>query len=501
MKVPTYQTQVSYRAATARPVALAAPTRESSRSKGWSDLSTVAEATLGALQVQESLEKIFSKDEDKNKKKSSGPEANFSKKQHTSQEILSPMVEFSSPQRQALLQFSRQEAFASAPAGSKQESAVAKLDDYFGKQARGLALSAEHADDLLVQDYTVLRREVAAVEEQQANALKQEQFAAGVNHFVQTAGMISTPQALEQYIESNLTAAKQEALQNGISEETWYEQQQMLRTQALQHNIESALGAGQLRAAQEVCTHFAKQLPADTYALLQEKLAAAHAGQLAEKYGALAKEQCLLPTGEISSDKLSVLAKQIAQEQEVDANQLTAAFQTELAGQIKKDFARQASFYSRLLQSQESAQDIWPELMNAQLSSADFIQAQQVYQQWKSQPQAQSAAAVFNALYEEIARGSDVREELQHSLARQELSARDWIYLQQHFCQHKSTQADSREAILQMSVDKICRDAGLNTPQQEQAKYFVQAAGVDFQTRLQAAKELKNLLTLQEKKQ
>lgn len=498
MKVPSYQTQVPYRAALARPVGIARPTAESSRSKYWADVATAGEIAGSAMQLKDAMSKFFEKDTKHNLGISENEPTSLQEK--SSSEDKQARSFFSAEQRQALLNFSRQEVFAEKLSEERAETPLERLDNYFTGEIGKLNAAEPVADSLLAQDYVVLRHEVNALEQKQARAKSKEQFARGAGNFVQIAGMISSPTALEHYIDSNLSAAQEEAAQQGLSEQTWQRQKQFLQTEAVQHNVQSALSAGEVSQAQAVYKHFSSQLPSQTREQLEEKITSCLAEKLVQENPSLVQAITKAAEDPLDMEKCSTLVEQVATECGIKSQLLQTAVQTRLTQQMQEAHKRRASFYEQLLHTPNGEQTLQQTLLTQTcLTTDEFLRVQQICQKWQSHPEAKSNPQIFNHLYGQICLGQDVQENLTKSLAHNEICPRDWVCLQQAVHHFLSAPTDPREEILKMALDKWCRSAALTPAEQEQAHYFVYSAGTGFDARLLAAQELKNLLTLQEK--
>ncbi len=498
MRVPTYQQQVSYQAPTARTVQLAVPTLESSRSKRLTDLETAGQVLQGAVDVKNAIEEQFAG-------KASGKESvPMQSKAAQTDEAVFLSENFSSPARQQLLAFSRDQAFETNPAAPDVPSdAVGKLDDFFGQQARQLALHPEQADQsLLAQDYAAIRREVADVQARQQQAARQEQFNQGAGSFVQTAALISSPSVLEQYMQANLAAAQTEAQANGLTAIQWQQQKQLLQKQALQHNMETSLTNGEPAQAQAVLNHFQAQFSEEEKSLLQGKITACTADHLARQLSASAYEKCRDEKGEINPTALQQFAQEAAQTHQADSQPLYAALQMQVAAQRRADLKQQADMFGQLLQDKAADDFSGAQVLIRQnfTSEKEFAHTQKVWQEMQAAPQPADTAAAFNELYQKLETGRLARAELDAAQEQHKISARDYLHLQQQYCLRQAGQWDLRDNLLDISVDKLCRSYNLSDAEMQQAKYFIFSAGADMQTRLHAAQELKRLLTLQENK-
>lgn len=489
MKIPSYQMQVNFQRPTAQTVQLAVPTLPSSREAKWSKLADTGNALLRVKEGYQSVKKFLDGFTYHQKTEKAAPGSSVRQQSYEG---------FSSSARGNLLEFSRAHALTAEHNDntSPAASATEQLDTYFLEQAREHAadLTADNPDaHLLVQDYVVLRQELQDIESKQAAQKRQEQFNQGVNHFVQVAGLIRNPAAMQQYVQNNLVAAAQESKALGQSEQVWQRQKQNLYNAALQHNIQSALKAGEISQARGMYQHFCNTLAPSEQELLQRNLMRAEAQAYASQAGAEAYAQCVSQEREIQEEKLQQFASRHASQTGMPAELLQESLQVELSQQIRRQYLQQAQVCRQLLQ--DSA------------LSVDTIVGQEPQREWaeklgralQTEYGFSSEPAVYNALYELSGKGEILPADVMNAYDDKRISAADALRLTEHCCRVQAGQTDAREALLAGAVEQFCLQRKLSQEQLEQARYFVFSAGCDTQAHLAAAQTLKQIFTLQEK--
>lgn len=498
MRVPNYQRQVAYQKGLVQPVQLAAPTRESSGRKVWSDLASLGGILTASGVAVEVLNRVFSKkkkeEEDNSSSSSQAPEE---KKPDQPPAEKSAYSGFSSPARQELLAFGRGPALEKTDRASAQ-SAVDKLDLYAGQHWAGRAAEELSDKNLWVQDYAVLRREVSRLDEEQARQERQEAFEQGASSFVQTAALVRSPQALDSYMQANLAAAESEAKANGITPQQWERQKELLYMQAVRHNLQAALAAGEVDQAQAVYAHFSSKLTPAEQALAQARLNARRADLAAAQAQEAAAQACVEADGEIRESALAAFARETAEAGGLDRGQLQAALQAQLALRQRQDWARRAQVYAQLLAAGPDEAGTSGLMGMPAQTEAEFAHTEKIVRTWQSQPGGQSEPAVFTRLYAAIQAGLAGQADIDEAFAAHALCARDCLQLNQVFCRVRAGETDLRTPLLRGAVQSLCRKYALSEPQMQQAEYWVFTRGTDTAQQLQAAQELKNLLSLQE---
>ncbi len=517
MKIPSYQKQMAYQRGYARDVKIATPMQEAFRSKKWSTLAAIGGVMEGAGRLYKAWEQ--KKEEERRKRQQALEEARKEqeRKKGGKQEgesaytpTTSPTTVykgFTSPARQALLNFSRTRLFGQAETNGGEEmdlqNATAKLDSYFVQQARTQAagITVKNPDEhLLVQDYAVLRQEVQHIQEQQTAQEQQEQFLQSAGNFIQVAGLIRQPAALQQYIEANLSAAQHEGYPAGQSVQKWQLQKQNLYTSAIRHNIEVALQSGEVEQAQQVYRHFQNSLPAREQELLQARVSARAADVAVGKIWQRAYAQCVSEQREIQTDKLEQWAQQTARETGLAADEIQTSLHARLRQEISVQYQQEAQLCRHLIEAaQQPAQSLWT---NGKYYStaAQFKQSEQFLRAMQQEPFRQSNPAVFNGLYEQISASNSTRDNILKAYEAQNLSATDALRLTEHFCSVQAGKQTAQELLLRGALRQFCQQMQLSPVAAEYAQYVVFSAGYDTQSHIQAAQDLKQLLTLQEKK-
>ena len=527
MKVPVYQNQISYEKAHASNVLLARPLREASGSKGWMDVTSAAGVlgglyalpgavnrtvnAFGAAQKEwekewaDLQEKIAGKNKPRQKtapSQAAGPSA-AGADDGTAENV----GKFSSPLRSRLLQFAREKAFETALEPTEQsrasgaQTALQRLDENFAWLSGGLSdASTPQKDNLLTQDYTLLRREVQELEEKSRRTQEQENIRQGAYSFVQTAALVPTPRALESYMQSNLSAAAQEARSAGVGEKQWQQQSRALRWQAVRHNVEAALEAGQTERAQSVYRHFAKELPSQQQELLAHKLTARQADMLGEKLWPAARAACTGEQGETEEKALAEFARRAAPRQTpAFQQQLADALNARLAQSRSLELRRRRAGYERLLAAPQGA-DLTALMKDDAFSTADFETNCRALRQWQQTANKQSSAAVFNRLHQGLLNGKLNEKELEKSLQSGELSAPDFWRLKARSCAAQAGDYDARVRLLEQGLALFCRRQELTPQQSDELRYFVFTSSEDVAQQIQAAQTAKQLFLLQENK-
>lgn len=535
MKIPTYQKQVPYRGAYARDVQLATPLKESSGNKLWTDLDSAGGILSGLYEAPHAANRLgdsyeIAKDNwagaldelkarflignravYKNKYPDKAPKLskNPPKKE---KRLLGVGGGFSSPVRAQLLDFARQKAFgqtfqeqaaSSAPlSGVSPSGPVERLDEYFGQTAQQLSAAPDYdpQTDLLTQDYAVLRREVQELNNKSGREAAQARFNQGAGSFVQTAALVRSPRALEEYIRANLDAAQDEALQNGMDASVWKGRKETLQAQAVLHNVEAALEAGEAGQAEAVYEHFDKILPEREKELLKSKLLCRKADLESEKLYPRADKECLDENGEINEKKLAAFVRNSSEVKEADAQkELRQALRARLSAGRRRELGREGQTYERLLSAGAAGAEDASALMGAYCrTEKDFERNAQVLRALQAGPQKISVHGVFNRLHENVALGRAERTEIENAFDKGELSAADYLRLKSRLCAAGAGRTDPRERLLGKAVQKLCRSCGLEGEEAEEVKYFVYSSGSGVEERLEAAARARRILNLQE---
>lgn len=508
MRIPVYQQSVGYQKAYAQNVALAQPTRQSMGKNKWSDWATAGDVMQSLYQLPFAAKRTAQTYKNASQAfeevLATQPAAPADAAAHAAApaqaETATP---FSSAKRQEQLSFARgqawQPAAAEKNAQTKEKSAVEKLDENFA----GL-ISADFNtanEDLLAQDYVILRREMQNLQNKETRRQQQENWRQGAGAFVQTAALIRTPKALEEYINNNISAAQKEAAQNGL-EGAQKEQLNTLYTQAVRHNVQAALQSGETEQAQAVYSHFAKRLSPQESDLLVRKITAREADQKAQALWPAARQSCVEKDGSINQDKLAAFAAQNSAQKSEDSRQdLQQALRAQLQAQQHKDWRRRAQGYRRLISGLSAGEDLAALMEEDGFDRQEFEQNQQALRLYQAQPEKTSSAPVFNRLQRLIWQGKNPQKELSQALQKGELSAPDYWRLKARNASAQADGTDVREVFLSAALDKFFKEEQLDTQTAQQISHFVFSSAGDWQQQLAAARTVRQIFQLQESKQ
>lgn len=487
MKIPIYQTQIPYQRAVARPVTLTAPMQEYVHLKSKKGWMKVGEFLEKKDQLEEWLTKKKKERAEAAQAISAAPVSSESEKRPGCgrEKELVPM-DFSHPLRKSLLDFSRAQTQLQTSFSDDHTSVtgIAKLDEYVSSQEK-----AETASNpaLWKDDYVILRQEMKHLQRQYSQQQAKENFEQGASSFIQTAALVRNPDALESYIQNNLSAAGLEAEEQGISTQEWSKQKDFLYRQAVSHNIESALAGGELDNAQAMYKHFHEKLPADTQQLLSAKLQVKQADIVAQ-------HMCQNLPEIVSAQDSSNIRQQIQDQygETEFGKQIQQAAAVHLQKRNQDYWQRRASAYGSCF-SANSAESIPVQ------NSSDFEEIVKLKQAFAQAPQMQSIPAVFNQLYAHIRQGYKAMPAIEQAFDNHELNAADCARLKQAYCLHQAQKQDPKAAIVPLVVSRLCRECHLTDDESEQTYYFVLSAGNSAQEQLQAARDVKQMLLLQEK--
>lgn len=526
MRIPTYQKQVPYRAAYARDVHLAGPVKEASGKKEWADAASAAGVLSGVYELPQMLNRTLDAYEkgndgwkaawgELNKRAREGNRSVYESKQPKPKTApkkprgrgylgMEAGGGFSSPLRGELLDFSREKAFETpAQSAAAPADPVGRLDEYFGQTVQNIYSGGENAaeEDLLSQDYAVLRREVQKLKDKSDQEALKEQFNRGAGSFVQTAALVSTPRALEQYIRANLDAAGADARRSGLDAAQWRAQRETLQAQAVRHNIEAALEAGETPQAEAVYNHFREKLGEEEQALLESKMVLRKADLKSEKLYAQAWKECLDEEGAADEKKLASFVRKTAPADTEDMqNAVRSALQARLAEDRRRDLRRRARGYERLLASCQSGGAGLSALMGEHCrGEKDLKRDARVLRALQADPAKTSDHFAFNRLHERIMSGAGGQKEVESAFEKNEISAADYLRLKSRACAAQAGDADPRERLLGKALDRLCRGCGVEGAEAEEVKYFVFSSGSGVQERLEAAQAARQILNLQEK--
>ncbi len=536
MRVPVYQPHISYQQTLARNVRLAQPLREASGRKEWTDLQSIAGLMESAYALPTALNQTaeafassqnqWEKEWAEVSRKISGPTQ--AKRQESAAEQIKAASAVSGKQEQAQkaswqakaetknafssaaraqqLRFARDEVFSSTPAAvsgaeaGANTSAVERLDEKFISLFSEEAQVPGAAESLLAQDYVILRQEIENLEDKSRRFQAQQNIQQGAASFVQTAALVRTPRALENYMQDNLASAAQEARRAGIEEKEWKAKSQMLLRQAVRHNVEAALEAGEADRAEKMYRHFSSRLLPQEQTLLQHKLTSRRADLLAEKLWPAARQLCTDEKGRIDEKSLASFTTQHTTEEDKDFQQeLSSCLQARLAQSYRRDLLHRAAGYQRLLHT-TATEDLACLMLGDEFSAQDLYSNRLALHRLQCAPQQSSSAPVFNRLYQAILSGQADENATEKALRDGALSARDYWRLKKHTALAQAAETDGRARLLCQALTRFCRQNELSAQESEEVRYFVFTAGESVPEQIQAAHTVKNIFLLQENK-
>ena len=520
MRVPVYQPSVAYRRAYAQNVQLARPLLAASGKKEWRDLQSASGVMQGLYELPGFLNRTADAyEESKDRWKDDWGELKTRFKEGNRYVYLEKYPErrrledgpasadnaaadgiqgqgFSSLRRSEQLRFAREKVFASG-GENEPESPVERLDEYFARSAA----QSGGTEDLLAQDYVVLRREIAALQNKREQNLARENLQRAENVFVQTAAMVRTPRALEEYINNNVSAAQNESRAAGVDEQQIRLRAQALRSQAVRHNVEAALQSGETDQAEAIYKHFAPSLAKEEKELLPRKITARKADLLAEKLWPQARTQCGAAEDAPDEEKLRRFAQQTAGDKgETFARDLQGALKARLAESRRSDLRRRAQAY-RSLSALDVQSDVTPILQEACFTAEEFERNQEILRRRQSAPAQASLPAAFNRLQEHITDGTLKESELDAAFDAGELCAADYWRLRARTAAAEADGVSPQAKVFSQALAHFCRQNGLNEQESAQVHYAVFTAGETIEEQLAAARRVKQLFLLQESKQ
>lgn len=495
MKIPSYQTQVPYRAAQVRSVRLV-PTVSGKLNK-WEKMGIVNQLIQNGREIYNGVKNII---QARNKPSSAAQSSDFGA------ERLSPAVSkvaetvpvtnnpFSDPARQALFEEGVQYRMGGSMSFNNISTAVEALDNYVNAHAQNKGVLQEEKEPLWVQDYVILRRELQHLQQQEQQQTDLSTFEQAAQHFVQTAGLVRSTKALEQYVRDNLAAAEQEAVQQGVPSEVWQRQKAQLYAQAVNHNIRAALQAGEIAQAQAVAEHFSAQVPSWQKQDWQAQIKTARAEQILTANWPDWQMNCRDEQGKLNKEHIQHLLHEKYGGTQL-AELLQRSFEQRWQQYQQQCWKKQAQYYAQCLQGEK-----WP--LSDELEGQIYEQkerSRQLLAQCRNGDSTPTNAKVFNTLYEQILAGDIEESELDQAFQTKQLSAPDTLRLKKYFCEGQANSVDTRQKILSSSLARFCHQYDLTEEQMQSAKYWVYAAGTTIKDQLRAAQELKQIFALQEK--
>ncbi len=463
MKIPVYQKQVSYRRAHAQAVPAAQPLAQAQGERALAHAADLARGMQGLFAPSQTQAA-----------------------QQTS--VQDPAADFLSARRAELFSFVREKALVS----SEDESPLERLEQYAAQNP------PSSANGLWAQDFAVLHRELSRARQQQQKTQVQAQFAAAQRQGLQTAALIATPRALETYLTQHLSAASAAAERLGTPAAQWQEQKKAWAAQAVVQNIQAALQTDQPQQARAVYQHFQAKLSDGQRTLLQQQLHAQEAALTAQTHQAQAWQTCVNEAGEIQPGAVEAMARRLCPQHPRQAAQVAQALTTDLRARRNQFLRQQAGAYAGLLQGKNTwaAQNAlsFPRA-GAQERQAAFLRAAQALQAGAA---GRTDRAEFEQLNGEILDGTVRRDALEQAYEKGRLSAADYVRLQQRACLSLAGADDPQDRLVARAVEQLCQRSGLDETARAEVFYQVFSGTDTARQRWTAARQVRQILTLQE---
>lgn len=496
MKIPVYNPQVPYVRAQAQNVAVAQPLKQASGKKLWNDLETAANvwqdvhsAYLDVKAWRAEEKKKQQAQQQQNQRTAPPAEA-----AQTQAGIELKQTAFSAPERADLLRFGREKAFGGGEEKDDGQTPLSRLDAYFMQQASNVA--AGEKEDLLLQDFAVLRREVQEVQTRAEREQAREQFEQGQRHMLQTAALIHSPKGLESYLNANLDAAQTEALRNGASAQAWQERRETLTALAVRHNMQAALSSGQPERAEKVYVHFQAKLNDEERQTLQSQLRMGKAEALADGYYARAARECVQEDKRVDEAELLRLSREICRGEEPLARETSRVLSARLEADCRQNCLAQARQYERLLSQAEAQSKAGLWAMDGAGTAAQWERTARAWRKLRSAPAQAADYEAFNRLYESVLCGENSEKDIDAAFDRGNVSAEDFLRLKSRALRVQGGEKDIEGLLLSQALDAYCQRGGLTPQATNAAKYFIYTAGPDTRARLEAASKVRRMFEL-----
>ena len=467
MKIPVYQKNVPYRGSYAREVALARPLKKSVERPFWQALKQTGLALQAGVKGYEKAEKLM----------------HGALPDQAEQEGI-----FSSQNRTELLKFCQENLLTSPQTDGP--STAERLDQYVASNSMQF-----QSNPLLTQDFAVLRRGAMEAEKEYQKLYKREQLNQGAQAFLKTACAVRGAAALEEYLQSNLSAMSAEMRPLGLTKEKRKEYQTRLRRQAIVQNISSAVQAGQTEEAEQTCRRFSGELPTEVHQVLVQEIAQKKAEMHMQTLPEDLHRALQNPDGTFSAEKAQEMLNGVpvsADEKEI----FKQVFIAQTAEKIRQEFGQEAQAYKKALTSA-------PDEKNSELLfgwSAHRWALLQKARQTLPLANRRQNPSVFNRLYENAVLGKTQRAEIEKSFEEEKINAQEYLLLAYQFCQRQAGETDPCETLLLQGIDGLCREHKASSEQKNALKYMIYTSSTEVQTRLAAARRAEQILRLEEEK-
>lgn len=341
----------------------------------------------------------------------------------------------------------------------------------------------ETAEGAAGRDWSVLYR--AAQEEQaEAQAAAAHKNAASEEALVRQVGsLVRSPNALEEYLASQLPSYEERLRQNGADERTARASAQAVRAQTVEENICRSLSIGDWRTAQAALEKHGDALTDEKRTACAAKTRAEFARSQAEKLW----EQVRAETG---ANAAQIYRRAVELLREPDA-ELDALTRRTLASFSRRETAREHLSVAAVLEAA------------AQCSSAQAVKllSGRNALDGEAWSRARRAAEAFDgdctrsdgAFFVQCYFGGTEKEHLR-AFARGRISARDYVRLEAARYRREGGEHFYAQELLCGGIDVWMRKKGFSAQDVARAQYAVLSAGAPAESVVNVWKEVKNLL-------
>lgn len=386
-----------------------------------------------------------------------------------------------------LFSASRRGLLNAVSSGANGKSGVEGLDAYAAKAWNDLGANGQERE-LFAQDYAVLRRELASMEESRAAAQYKQNWEDNARFSGRMASVIRTPQAFGAYLDDHATRLEREAEELGLDGSAAAQQ---FKENAVAQNVETALAAGEPASARAVYRAHGEILPPDRRDVLEEKMRCAEAQDAGYALWKRAAEELDDP----SEENVRRFALDETRGEEKSFQTRTAAYATWCARREERQKARlQSESFRRLREAENpegAARALWSGYAQ---DAADVERKRKAVQRVFSEPCRASDPFAFNRLHGQLQAGELNQKTLDKYFNEGSVSGRDYLLLNERLSARQSGQTDEEENLLRLAVERFCRKKDLSAQDAELVKYRVYAQPGGAKDRLAALGRMKKWL-------
>lgn len=425
---------------------------------------------------------------------------------------------FSSPQRAELFEYASSKLAVepaaesvNQPGGAEMKTPSARLEKFMDKTLLERASlqpalqPSSSVNPLLEQDYAVLQSDLTQASWKQQRAAAKDAFDQAGERFVQTAALIKTPQALREYISSNVSAAQAEGPRLGLDQKAAAARVQRLQSAAVTRSIELSLASGEWEAAEQVLESFSDDLPPANRAMLRRRLKSGAEQALGESLFAEAKERFSSGPGRWEKEKADEFINSRLSSQDEQTRRGVREYVGLERAREERALARMQSIWHR-----EIAQEALSGAGNAEsyaswsrrllsgrcLDDEDFTRKHHALRQLYARSQQPSDPAEFNRLFEQASLPEFNEKSIDKAFARSSLNAQDYFTLKAHYFENQSGPASPENALLCSALRRLCDRNGVEGDAAQQVAYAVLSYPGGAAEKIACAKAVKELLTL-----